>query len=46
MGTDGQTNKQQRDGWTDGQIFTKYSGVSPHSLKGVRIQMSHVCDET
>jgi hypothetical protein len=33
---DKQTNKQM-DGWTDGQIFTQYSGISSHSLMGVRI---------
>jgi hypothetical protein len=35
MGTDGQTNKQ-----TNGQIFAQYlySGISSHSLRGVRIQ--------
>ena len=30
--TDGQTDKR-----TDGQIFAHYSGISSHSLRGVRI---------
>jgi hypothetical protein len=38
MGTDGQTDKQT-DRRTDGQIFTQYSGISSHSLRGVRIRL-------
>jgi hypothetical protein len=37
MGTDGQTNKQT-DGRMDGQIFTRYSGISSHSFMGVWIK--------
>jgi hypothetical protein len=36
MGTDGQTIKQS-NGWTNRQIFTQFSGISSHSLRGVQI---------
>ncbi len=41
---DKQTNKWT-NGQTDGQIFTQYSGISSHSLRGVRI-LNHdlVCE--
>ncbi len=40
---DKQTNKQmdgRTDRQTDRQIFTQYSGISSHSLRGVRITKS------
>ncbi len=44
MGTNGQTDKRtdkrtngQMDKRTDGQIFAHYSGITSHSLRGVRI---------
>jgi hypothetical protein len=37
MGTDKQTNGRTNR-QTNGQIFTQYSGISSHSLRGVRIQ--------
>ncbi len=36
MGTDKQTNRWT-NGQTNGQIFTQYSGINSHSLRGVWI---------
>jgi hypothetical protein len=38
---DKQTNKWTNR-WMDGQIFTQYSGISSHSLRGVQINGQHL----
>jgi hypothetical protein len=47
MGMDNKRTDKGRDGqmnrWTNGQIFTQYSGISSHTLSGVPIRVEGCC---